>query len=250
MTKKRDGENMKIIIKDSYESMSDAAFSVMKEVLSSVSKPVLGLATGTTPIGLYDRMIRDHRENGTSYRNVTTVNLDEYIGLGSDHDQSYAYFMRDRLLSHLDVAESNINIENGLAEDAEKECKRYDSVLEKYPRDIQLLGLGENGHIAFNEPWTPFDSRTHTVRLTESTILANSRLFDRLEDVPRSAFTMGIKDIMDAKIILILANGEKKADAVRRMVKGEVTEEVPASILQRHPKCILITDGEAAAEIL
>ena len=238
---------MQTIVVENYEEMNDRAFAIMMEVLCVKTNAVLGLATGTTPIGLYDRMIADHRENGTSYREVTTVNLDEYAGLEATNVQSYAYFMRKHLFDQLDIRKENLNIENGLAADADAECRRYDQVLDRFPRDIQLLGLGENGHIAFNEPNTSFQLRTHTVRLTDSTIMANSRLFDRIEDVPKYAFTMGPKDIMAAKKILILATGRKKAEAVRALVEGKVTESMPASILQTHDDCILIVDREAAS---
>ncbi|MGN1095581.1 MAG: glucosamine-6-phosphate deaminase, partial [Eubacteriales bacterium] len=158
---------------------------------------------------------------------------------------SYVYFMRKNLFEHIDIDLANTNIENGKATDAEAECERYNALLEKYVPDIQILGLGSNGHIAFNEPGTPFDSVTHVVSLTESTIKDNSRLFARIEDVPRKAFTMGLKNIMNAKKIVILANGENKAKAVEGLVKGEITESLPASILRNHKDCTLICDADA-----
>lgn len=236
---------MKVIIVKDYEEMSKCAFDIMVKVVKENPSAVLGLATGTTPIGLYKAMIKDHKENGTSYKNIKTVNLDEYAGLDINSNQSYVYFMRDNLFNHIDIDLANTFIENGKAEDCEKECERYNNLLEKLKQDIQLLGLGSNGHIAFNEPNTPFDSVTHVVNLTEQTIKDNSRLFDKIEDVPTKAFTMGIKNIMNAKKILILANGENKADAVYKTVKGEVTEEVPASILQTHPDCTIVVDQKA-----
>ena len=240
---------MKVIICKDYAEMSDKAFEIMKEIVVTNPNAVLGLATGTTPIGLYKNMIKDHKENGTSYKNIRTANLDEYKGLDITSDQSYIYFMRDNLFNHIDIDLNNTNIENGKAENAIEECARYNELLEKMPRDIQLLGLGSNGHVAFNEPNTPFDSVTHVVDLTESTIKDNARLFSSIEEVPRKAFTMGIKNIMDAKKILILANGENKAQAVYNTVKGEVTESVPASILQLHPDCTLIVDEKAGSLI-
>lgn len=236
---------MKVIICKDYEEMSTKAFEIMKEVILSNDGAVLGLATGTTPIGLYKKMIEDHKANGTSYKNIRTANLDEYKGLDITSDQSYIYFMRDNLFNHIDIDLNNTNIENGKASDSTAECERYNALLEKMPRDIQLLGLGSNGHIAFNEPNTPFDSTVHIVDLTESTIKDNARLFTSIEEVPRQAFTMGIKNIMDAKKILILANGENKAQAVYNTVKGEVTELVPASVLQLHPDCTIIVDEKA-----
>ena len=240
---------MKVVIAKDYDEMSKKAFDVMAEVVKSNPNAVIGLATGSTPIGLYKNMIKDHEENGTSYKNVKTVNLDEYAGLDYSSDQSYVYFMRHNLFDHIDVDLKNTNIENGKAQDRQAECARYNALLDTLQQDIQVLGIGSNGHIAFNEPGTPFGSETHIVDLTESTIKDNSRLFERIEDVPRQAFTMGLKNIMHAKKILILANGANKAKAVYGLVKGEVTETVPASILQLHPDCVLICD-EAAASLI
>lgn len=240
---------MKLIVTKDYEELSAKAARVMLEVVKENPYAVLGLATGTTPLGLYAHMIVDHEKYGTSYAHIRTVNLDEYKGLPKTHPQSYAYFMRKNLFDGLDINPENTNIENGMAEDEAKECTRYDALLEQLPRDIQLLGLGSNGHIAFNEPHTPFGSGTHVVELAESTVKDNARLFDDISEVPRKAFTMGIKQIMQAKKILILASGANKADAVYRMAKGEVTESVPASVLQLHPDCILIADSEAAAKL-
>ncbi|MDE5897439.1 MAG: glucosamine-6-phosphate deaminase, partial [Clostridia bacterium] len=205
---------MKIIVTKDYEEMSAKAFEIMLDTVKKNPNAVLGLATGSTPIGLYKNMARDHRENGTSYRGIRTVNLDEYAGLGGDHPQSYACFMRTNLFDALDIDLANTNIENGLAGNAEQECARYNAVLDSLQQDIQILGIGSNGHIAFNEPGTPFGSVTHVVQLAESTIKDNSRLFDSIDEVPRSAFTMGLKNIMQAKKIVILANGANKANAV------------------------------------
>ena len=240
---------MKVIITKDYDEMSQKAFEVMSGVVKSNPEAVIGLATGSTPIGLYKNMIKDHNENGTSYKKIKTVNLDEYAGLDVNSDQSYVYFMRDNLFNHIDIDLKNTNIENGKAADREAECARYNALLETMQQDIQVLGIGSNGHIAFNEPGTPFGSVTHIVDLTESTIKDNSRLFKSIDEVPRQAFTMGLKNIMNAKKILILANGANKAKAVYGLVKGEVTENVPASILQLHPDCTLVCD-EAAAELI
>lgn len=240
---------MKIIITKDYEEMSQKAFEIMKETIVSNPKAIIGLATGSTPIGLYQKMIKDHKENGTSYKKVKTTNLDEYAGLDYSSDQSYVYFMRENLFDHIDIDLANTNIENGKAEDRQAECDRYNALLENMQQDIQVLGIGSNGHIAFNEPGTPFSSVTHIVDLTESTIKDNSRLFKSIDEVPRQAFTMGLKNIMQAKKIIILANGANKAKAVYGLVKGELTENVPASILQLHPNCILICD-EAAASLI
>lgn len=240
---------MKIIITKDYEELSAKALEMMKGVVVHNPYAVLGLATGTTPLGLYRHMIEDYNSHGTSYAHIRTVNLDEYQGLPKNHNQSYAYFMRENLFRHLDIEEGNTNIENGMAQDEQAECERYNKLLTEMPRDIQLLGLGSNGHIAFNEPNTPFGSETHVVDLTENTIKDNARLFADISEVPRKAFTMGIKQIMQAKQILILASGANKADAVYKTVCGKVTEEVPASVLQLHPNCILIADKEAASKL-
>ncbi|HIZ63954.1 MAG TPA: glucosamine-6-phosphate deaminase [Firmicutes bacterium] len=240
---------MKIIVTKDYEELSFKAAKIMLEVVRENPYAVLGLATGTTPLGLYAYMIADHEQKGTSYAHIRTANLDEYKGLPKTHPQSYAYFMRKNLFDGLGIHSENTNIENGMAADEEKECARYDEVLEQLPRDIQLLGLGSNGHIAFNEPGTPFGSGTHVVSLAESTVKDNARLFDDISEVPRKAFTMGIRQIMQAKKVLILASGANKADAVAKMVKGEVTEAVPASVLQLHPDCTLIVDKAAAAKL-
>ena len=238
---------MKVIVAENYEEMSRKAFEVMAEVVKNNPRAVLGLATGSTPIGLYKNMIEDHEKNGTSYREIKTVNLDEYAGLDYSSDQSYVYFMRHNLFDHIDIDLKNTNIENGKAADRAAECARYNALLDELPRDIQVLGIGSNGHIAFNEPGTPFGSVTHIVDLTESTIKDNSRMFASIDEVPRQAFTMGLKNIMQSKKILILANGANKAKAVYGLVKGEVTENVPASILQLHPDCTLICDKAAAS---
>lgn len=240
---------MKVIITKNYEELSERAAEIMLGIVKQYPRAVLGLATGTTPLGLYAKMISDHMENGTDYSQIRTVNLDEYKGLPKTHEQSYAYFMRKNLFEGLGIAPEQTDIENGTAKDERAECARYDALLEEEPRDIQLLGLGSNGHIAFNEPGTPFGSGTHVVTLAESTVKDNARLFEDISEVPRKAFTMGIKQIMQAKKILILASGSNKADAVYKMVRGEVTEQVPASVLQQHPDCTLIADGAAAQKL-
>lgn len=240
---------MKVIVTKNYDEMSEKAFEIVKEVVVNNKNAVLGLATGSTPLGLYAEMIKDHKENGTSYKDVKTLNLDEYAGLGITSDQSYVYFMRENLFKHIDIDLNNTHIENGKAVNRELECENYNKLIEELPRDLQILGIGSNGHIAFNEPGTAFDSETHIVDLTESTIKDNSRLFERIEDVPRQAFTMGLKNIMHAKKIVVLASGANKAKAVYGMLKGSVTEALPASVLQLHPDCILIVD-EAAYSLM
>lgn len=240
---------MNVIIAKSYDEMSKKAFEIMKATIKEKKNAVLGLATGSTPIGLYREMIADHKACGTSYAEVSTFNLDEYVGLDYSSDQSYVYFMREHLFDHIDIKLENTNIENGKAADPAAECARYNALLAENTVDLQILGIGSNGHIAFNEPGTPFDSVTHVVDLTETTIKDNSRLFNSIDDVPKQAFTMGLSNIMTAKKIVILANGANKAKAVYGMVHGEITEDLPASILQNHSDCTLICD-EAAASLL
>ncbi len=237
---------MNIIVTEDYEEMSARASELVLKIVKQNPSAVLGLATGTTPIGLYRNMVRDYQENATDYSRIRTVNLDEYVSLPANHPQSYAYFMRKNLFDHIGIPKGNTFIEDGTATDPEAECLRYNALLEKMRQSVQVLGIGSNGHIAFNEPGTPFFSETHVVELTESTVKDNSRLFNDIAEVPRRAFTMGLKNIMNAEKIIILANGANKAQAVYGMVKGSVTENVPASILQRHADCTLICDRTAA----
>ena len=241
---------MRIVIAKDYEDLSSKAAKVVLDVVKEDAYAVLGLATGTTPLGLYARMIEDHRRHGTSYAHIRTVNLDEYVGVAPTNEQSYAYFMKKNLFDSIDIDPENTNIENGMARDEMAECSRYNILLEKMPRNLQLLGLGSNGHIAFNEPGTPFCSNTHVVELAESTVHDNARLFRDIDEVPRKAFTMGIRQIMQAKRILMLASGVGKAEAVQKMVQGTVTESVPASVLQLHPECTLIADRDAASRLV
>ena len=240
---------MKVIITENYEEMSRVAADIIIDKVKADPKAVLGLATGSSPIGTYDNMVKDHLENGTSYKNVRTVNLDEYVTLAPDHDQSYAYFMRKNLFDRVDIDLANTNLPSGIAPSAQAECDRYNALLDTMKQDIQLLGLGSNGHIGFNEPGTPFGSVTHLVDLTENTIKDNSRLFDNIDDVPRQALSMGIKNIMQAKSILMVVSGANKADAVYGMVKGEVTPELPASVLQLHPDVTIVCDKAAASKL-
>lgn len=240
---------MKIVICKDYETMSKGAAAIVIDAVKKNPKAVLGFATGTTPLGLYAEMIRDHVENGTSYKDVKTVNLDEYAGLDITSDQSYIYFMHHNLFDKLDLKPENINIANGKAKDRQAECDRYNKLLAENVQDVQILGIGSNGHIGFNEPYTPFDSVTHVVDLTESTIKDNSRLFKSIDEVPRQAFTMGIANIMASKKIVMVVNGANKAKAVYGMVKGDIDEKVPASILRNHPDFTLFVDEPAAALI-
>lgn len=240
---------MKVIVCKNTEELANEALKVMLDVIKSKESPIIGLATGSSPIGLYNAMIRDHKENGTSYKNVKSVNLDEYVGLGIESDQSYVYFMNDNLFKNIDIDKKNTNLPNGKAVNMNAECERYTALLDSMPQDIQLLGIGGNGHIGFNEPGTPFDSTTHIVELQERTRLDNARFFSSLDEVPTHAITMGIKNIMNAKKILVVANGKGKADAVYSMVKGEITESCPASVLQKHSDVIVIVDEDAVSKL-
>lgn len=237
-----------IIVKD-YEALSEEAFKVMKEVVASKENPVLGLATGSSPVGLYQNMIKDHKENGTSYKNVITFNLDEYVGLARDHSQTYYTFMHENLFNGIDIPEENVHLPLGNG-DLEKNCADYEKAMEDYQVDIQLLGIGSNGHIGFNEPGTSFDSLTHIVTLKEKTRKDNARFFIPLnEEVPTQAITMGIATIMKSKKVLLVASGEGKADAIAGMINGPVSEDVPASILQNHPDVTVIVDEAAASKL-
>ena len=240
---------LKIVIADSYDQVSEEAFKIMRQVVEK-ENPVLGLATGSTPVGLYKKMIADHKTNGTSYKNAITFNLDEYVGLPRNHEQSYYTFMHDNLFNEIDVPEENIHIPNGEAADPEAECVRYESEMAKYVVDVQVLGIGSDGHIAFNEPGAAFDSLTHTMELTEQTRKDNARFFDGdIDQVPTLAITQGLGTIMRAKKIILIATGSNKADAVYGMIKGPKTTDCPASILQDHPDVTVILDEEAAAKI-
>ena len=238
---------MKVIVTENYDEMSKKAAEIIINVVKNNPNAVLGLATGSSPIGTYKNMIEDYKTNGTSYKNVSSVNLDEYVSLNADHDQSYAYFMRANLFDYIDIDQKNTNLPCGVAPDLQKECDRYNALLEKLVPDVQVLGLGSNGHIGFNEPGTPFSSVTHLVDLTENTIKDNSRLFNSIDEVPKQALSMGIKNIMQAKSIVMVVSGKNKAEAVKGMVNGEITPNLPASVLQLHPNVTIVCDKDAAS---
>jgi len=237
---------MKIIIKDNYDQMCEEASKVMKEVILK-ENVILGLATGSTPVGLYKILVEDHKKNKTSYKKIQTVNLDEYVGIPQNHEQSYFTFMHEQLFNHVDINPKSINLPRGDVKDLNKECQRYNDLLAKNIADIQLLGIGANGHIGFNEPGTSFDSVTYITDLQEKTIQDNSRFFDKIEDVPTKAITMGIANIMAAKKILLLASGVNKAEAIKELVLGEINTNCPATILRNHPDVVIIVDKDAAS---
>ena len=238
---------MKVIITENYDEMSKKASEILIDIVKRNPSAILGLATGSSPIGTYKYMAEACKKGEVSFKDVSTVNLDEYVGLTADHDQSYAYFMRTNLFDHIDIDQSRTNLPSGSAPCAKTECDRYNALLDEMKQDVQVLGLGSNGHIGFNEPNTPFDSVTHLVDLTENTIKDNSRLFNSIDEVPRQALSMGIKNIMQAKSILMVVSGKNKAEAVRGMVKGEITTQLPASVLQLHPFVTIICDKDAAS---
>ena len=237
------------IVCENYDEVSKEAFNVMKTVLDK-GNPVLGLATGSSPVGLYKEMIRDHKENGTSYKNILTWNLDEYVGIPRTHEQSYWTFMHENLFNFIDIPEENIHVPVGESEDEEAECVKYEESMKGHTVDIQVLGIGSDGHIAFNEPGTPFDSLTHLMDLTEQTRKDNARFFDNdINQVPKRSITMGLASIMRAKKIIVIATGENKAEAVYGMLKGPKTTDCPASILQDHPDVTVLLDKAAASKL-
>ena len=240
---------MRTIRCKNYEEMSRRAADVIAAQLILDPKTVLGLATGTTPVGCYQRLIELNREGAIDFSEVSTYNLDEYRGFTHDDPQSYHYFMADQLFNHVNIKAANTHVPDGSNPDAASACAEYDHMVENAGYvDLQLLGIGNNGHIGFNEPCSDFPVGTHCVDLTESTIRANSRLFEREEDVPRQAYTMGVGTIMKARRVLVLASGEAKADAVRAMCYGPVEPGCPASALRLHPDCIVIADEAALSK--
>ena len=241
---------MRIIQTENNEAMSAQAAAIIAAQVVAKPDCVLGLATGSTPIGAYEQLVRWHREEGLSFARVRSVNLDEYRGLAPDHDQSYRYFMRTNLFDHVDILPENTHVPDGLAADPGAECARYDALIDAFGgTDLQLLGLGHNGHIGFNEPGASFVLPTHLVELTQSTINANSRLFASKDEVPRQALTMGIRGIMRARRVLVAVSGADKAEAVARSFAGPVTPEAPASILQLHPDVVLVGDRAALSRL-
>ena len=237
---------MKVYIGKNYEEMSRIAANVLSAQVMMKPDCVLGLATGSTPIGTYKVLIERCAQGDLDFSQVKSINLDEYVGLSGEHDQSYRYFMNNNLFNHINIDKANTNVPNGLAEDVDAECERYNNVINTLgPIDIQVLGMGHNGHIGFNEPDDHFPLETHKVDLAQSTIDANARFFASADEVPRQALTMGIKTIMQAKKVLVVVSGKDKAEIVKKAFTGPVTPQVPASILQMHPNVILVGDEEA-----
>ena len=238
------------IVKD-YGEMSRRAARIIADAIRNKPNLVLGLATGGTPVGCYQELIRMHKEEELDFSRVITFNLDEYIGLSPTHPQSYRHFMDENLFHHINIKIENTHVPNALTDDPQKTCQEFEEAIKASGGiDLQLLGIGSNGHIAFNEPGSPFDSRTRVVNLSERTIKDNARFFKSIDEVPRQALSMGMGTIMEVRKIILLASGVGKAEAVTKSVEGPITTDVPASILQRHPNCIFILDEEAASKLV
>jgi len=241
---------MKLVIAKDYDGMSKQAARLIADEVTRRPSAVLGLATGGTPVGMYRELIALHQKEGIDFSRAASFNLDEYVGLSGHHPQSYRTYMHENLFAHINLPADKTNIPRGDAADLAGECKRYEqAIAEAGGIDVQVLGIGNNGHIGFNEPGSANDTTTRVVQLTDSTIEANARYFQAIEEVPTQAVSMGIQTILGAKKIILLASGKAKAEAVQRMLEGESSPDVPASLLQQHPDVTVIVD-EAAASLL
>ena len=241
---------MKLIRTKDYQDMSRKAANIISAQILLKSDSVLGLATGSSPIGLYDQLVDWYEKEDLDFSGVKTVNLDEYKGISRENDQSYYYFMHEHLFDRVNIDPAKTNVPNGMAEDGDAECRRYEALIESLGGvDMQLLGMGRNGHIGFNEPADAFAPTTHCVDLTESTIEANKRFFASADDVPRQAYTMGIGTIMRARKILVVVSGEDKADALAAAFYGPVSPQMPVSILRFHPDVTVVADAAALSKM-
>ena len=252
-----DKKATKGVFMNCFKNITEASDYVVNYIIDQINsfvptseKPffVLGLPTGSTPIPVYERLVEAYKKGRVSFKNVVTFNMDEYVGLDEKHPQSYHFFMFNHLFKHIDIPRNQIHILNGMVQNFEEECFSYEEKIKSFGGiDIQLGGIGENGHLAFNEPNTPFDMATHLQRLTDDTIAVNARFFDKISDVPTHALTVGLATIFSAKKIIILAFGEKKANAVYNSLKGKISPECPASMLQLHPNAEIVCDEQAAS---
>ncbi len=239
---------MKVVVAKDYREICKLVSRIFAAQVTLKPDSVLGLATGSTPVGMYQELVQMYQEGRIDFSHVRTVNLDEYAGLSGDNDQSYRYFMNHNLFDHINIDKENTNVPDGTATDLQAECERYEQVVADMGSvDIQLLGIGNNGHIAFNEPCSEFPEKTHIVDLTQNTIEANARFFESMDDVPKKALTMGIGTIMKAKKIVLMANGPKKAQTIYDTLYGPITPEVPASVLRLHPDVTIFVDEQAGA---
>lgn len=237
---------MRIIKVKDYDEMSRVAAGFISSMVILKPDCVLGLATGSTPEGTYKELIKAYNDGTLDFSDIKSVNLDEYHGLASDNDQSYHYYMEDKLFNHINIKKENYYLPNGLAQDTAKECARYNDVITSLGGvDLQLLGIGVNGHIGFNEPDEELNKDVHLAKLTDSTIEANSRFFKTYDDIPKYAFTMGVGTIMDARKIVLIASGKNKAKIMPAVINGPITTAVPASLLQLHPDVVIIGDEDA-----
>lgn len=241
---------IKVIVTKDYDEMSKKAAELIADAIKNKPNLVLGLATGGTPVGCYQELIRMHGEEGLDFSGVVTFNVDEYIGPSPTHLQSYRYFMEENLFNHVNIKMENTNVPDGLSDDPQRTCEEFEEAIKGSGGiDLQLLGIGSNGHIAFNEPGSPFDSRTRVVNLSEQTVKDNARFFKSIDEVPRQAISMGMETVMEVRKIVLLASGAGKAEAVAKSVEGPITINVPASVLQKHLDCTFIIDGAAASKL-
>jgi glucosamine-6-phosphate deaminase len=241
---------MEVIIEPTYERMSRVAAEQVAEVMNAKPDAVLGMATGSTPLGLYQELIRMHRDDGLDFSQVTTFNLDEYVGLPVTHPQSYHYFMHENFFKHVNIPTQNIYIPSGTTSNYRAFCEWYEQRIEECGGiDVQILGIGSDGHIAFNEPTSSLNSRTRLKTLARPTIEDNARFFDKIEDVPIYAITMGVGTILESRQAILVANGKGKADAVAQAIEGPVTSMITASALQLHPRANFFLDSDAASNL-
>ena len=240
---------MKVYKCRDYDEISEKASQLIIKKVIEKPNAILGLATGSSPIGIYEHLIQAYKHKLVTFKDVKTFNLDEYIGIDRNHPQSYYAFMHRHLFDHIDILEENIQMPSNDNEHLNDLASAYNAKMQGNQRDIQLLGIGANAHIGFNEPKSKFSNQTFIVKLDENTREANARFFDSIDEVPTHAITMGIKNIMDAKKIILVASGKEKADAVYNMIFNEVTEDVPASILQLHPNVTVFLDQDAASKL-